>query len=81
MYNRRDNALMQYKSYDQALNGNFHTQSKVYIINNFFNDFCFLFLIAVTKMDKVKLFDKVVSVGLSKFPEIQIPLKNVNLYS
>lgn len=28
-------------------------------------------------MDKVKLFDKVISVGLSKFPEIQIPLKNV----
>lgn len=30
-------------------------------------------------MDKVKLFDKVVSVGLSKFPEIQIPIKNVSL--
>lgn len=52
MYNRRDNALMQFKSYEQAMN-------------------------AVTKMDKVKLFDKVLSVGMSKFPEIQIPVKNV----
>lgn len=51
MYNRRDNALMQFKSYDQALN-------------------------AVSKMDKVKLFEKVISVGMSKFPEIQIPIKN-----
>lgn len=51
MYNRRDNALMQFKSYDQALN-------------------------AVSKMDKVKLFDKIISVGMSKFPEIQIPIKN-----
>lgn len=51
MYNRRDNALMQFKSYEQALN-------------------------AVSKMDKVKLFDKVISVGMSKFPEIQIPIKN-----
>jgi hypothetical protein len=31
---------------------------------------------AVSKMDKVKLFDKVISVGMSKFPEIQIPIKN-----
>jgi hypothetical protein len=54
MYNRRDNALMQFKCYEQALN-------------------------AVSKMDKVKLFDKVISVGLSKFPEIQIPLKNVKI--
>jgi hnRNP-L/PTB/hephaestus splicing factor len=51
MYNRRDNALMQFKSCEQALN-------------------------AVNKMDKVKLFDHIVSVGLSKFPEIQIPIKN-----
>lgn len=51
MYNRRDNALMQFKCYEQAFN-------------------------AVSKMDKVKLFDKVISVGLSKFPEIQIPIKN-----
>lgn len=29
-------------------------------------------------MDKVKLFDKVISVGMSKFPEIQIPIKNVS---
>jgi hnRNP-L/PTB/hephaestus splicing factor len=51
MYNRRDNALMQFKSYEQALN-------------------------AVSKMDKVKLFEKTISVGISKFPEIQIPVKN-----
>lgn len=51
MYNRRDNALMQFKSYEQALN-------------------------AVSKMDKIKLFEKVISVGMSKFPEIQIPIKN-----
>lgn len=51
MYNRRDNALMQFKTYEQAY-------------------------YAVSKMDKVKLFDKVISVGLSKFPEIQIPVKN-----
>jgi polypyrimidine tract-binding protein 1 len=51
MYNRRDNALMQFKSYEQALN-------------------------AVSKMDKVKLFEKIISVGMSKFPEIQIPIKN-----
>ncbi len=53
MYNRRDNALMQFKCYEQAFN-------------------------AVSKMDKVKLFDKIISVGLSKFPEIQIPIKNVS---
>ena len=43
---------------------------------------CFIFnqnVIAVAKMDKVKLFDKVLQVGLSKFPEIQIPIKNVNV--
>jgi uncharacterized pyridoxal phosphate-containing UPF0001 family protein len=34
-------------------------------------------ILAVSKMDKVKLFDKVISVGMSKFPEIQIPIKNV----
>jgi hypothetical protein len=28
-------------------------------------------------MDKVKLFDKVLAVNMSKFPEIQIPIKNV----
>lgn len=33
--------------------------------------------IAVAKLDKVKLWDKVLQVGLSKFPEIQIPIKNV----
>jgi polypyrimidine tract-binding protein 1 len=27
-------------------------------------------------MDKVKLWDRVMQVGLSKFPEIQIPVKN-----
>ena len=52
MYNRRDNALMQFKCYEQDCN-------------------------AVQKMDKVKLFDKIIAVGLSKFPEIQIPIKNV----
>lgn len=52
MYNRRDNALMQFKTYEQALN-------------------------SVTKMDRVKLFDKVISVAFSKFPEIQLPVKNV----
>ena len=31
-------------------------------------------------MDKVKLFDKIISVGMSKFPEIQIPIKNVSFY-
>lgn len=51
MYNRRDNALMQFKTYDQALN-------------------------AVSNMNQVKLFDKIVSVQFSKFPEIQIPIKN-----
>jgi len=51
MYNRRDNALMQFKTYEQAL-------------------------IAVAKLDKVKLWEKVLQVGLSKFPEIQIPIKN-----
>lgn len=54
MYNRRDNALMQFKTYEQALN-------------------------SVTKMDKVKLFDKVISVTFSRFPEIQLPMKNVKL--
>ena len=39
------------------------------------------FFLAVTKMDKVKLFDKIISVGLSKFPEIQIPIKNVSVQS
>ena len=33
---------------------------------------------AVSKMDKVKLFEKIISVGMSKFPEIQIPIKNVS---
>ncbi len=33
--------------------------------------------LAVQKMDKVKLFDKVLAVNMSKFPEIQIPIKNV----
>jgi len=51
MYNRRDNALMQYKNYEQALN-------------------------AVSKMNNVKLFDRVIQVGLSKFPEISLPIKN-----
>lgn len=32
-------------------------------------------------MDKVKLFDKVISVGFSKFPEIQLPIKNVSIIS
>jgi len=36
-----------------------------------------MFYLAVSKMDKVKLFEKVISVGMSKFPEIQIPIKNV----
>jgi hypothetical protein len=34
---------------------------------------------AVSKLDKVKLWGKVLQVGLSKFPEIQIPIKNVNV--
>lgn len=77
MYNRRDNALMQYKTYDQALNGKTYKYiqfNRILIGYKIKNNKIFL---AVTKMDKVKLFDKIVSVGLSKFPEIQIPLKNV----
>ena len=75
MYNRRDNALMQFKSYEQALNGNYYVIFAVNLKNS--NHFTKKKIkIAVSKMDKVKLFDKVISVGMSKFPEIQIPIKN-----
>ena len=73
MYNRRDNALMQFKSYEQALNGKLES----ICINFLFRIYLKIYL-AVSKMDKVKLFDKVISVGMSKFPEIQIPIKNVS---
>lgn len=80
MYNRRDNALMQFKSYEQALNGTLLRLNLIKSLcsGSIVNPFSFL-NVAVSKMDKVKLFDKVISVGMSKFPEIQIPIKNVNI--
>lgn len=47
MYNRRDNALMQFKSYEQALNGNLSISIPSYFVNqiltmrNWFESSCF----------------------------------------
>lgn len=78
MYNRRDNALMQFKSYEQALNGKKIIYECEILSKNLQILISFYQFLAVSKMDKVKLFEKVISVGISKFPEIQIPIKNVS---
>jgi len=53
MYNRRDNALMQFKSYEQALNGNAFIRKRILLemFDLFFNfhDFVILCLLSCFK--------------------------------